>query len=130
MGSTMASVGENSGIESSNTALKLSIFKSIQQVCNCLEENEYLGYDSFEWDEYTIRSSTCVRDEFPWDRTPAMLESFSWRNGRSPTGKTPRVTSTLDDILQQSQKISLEPRQRCFASFRGSTNFVVSEMLQ
>jgi len=48
MGSTMASVGELSGTQRSDTALKGTIYRSIEQLYHWLEKNDYRGYDTFD----------------------------------------------------------------------------------
>jgi hypothetical protein len=48
MGSTMASVGELNGTPRSDTALKGTIYRSIEQLCHWLEKNDYRGYDTFD----------------------------------------------------------------------------------
>src|SRR5580698_526169 len=48
MGSTMASVGELSRTPRSDTALKGTIYRSIEQLYHWLEKNDYRGYDTFD----------------------------------------------------------------------------------
>jgi rhamnogalacturonyl hydrolase YesR len=48
MASMTASVGEQRGTQGSNTALKATIYKSIEQLSHWLEENDYRGYDTFD----------------------------------------------------------------------------------
>ena len=58
MGSTMASVGEINRTDSANTAVKASIFKSIQHLYNWLEKNDYRGYDTFDGLNAIVRPLT------------------------------------------------------------------------
>jgi len=48
MASMTASVGEQRGTRGSDTALKATIYKSIEQLFQWLEENDYRGYDTFD----------------------------------------------------------------------------------
>ena len=58
MGSTMASLGEINAPESAKSAVKASIFKSIQPLYNWLEKNDYRGYDTFDGLNAIVRPLT------------------------------------------------------------------------
>jgi len=49
MATTMASIdGRSGGAQSSNLALKATVYKSIEQLSRWLEQNDYRGYDTFD----------------------------------------------------------------------------------